>query len=242
MQESRWRWIWREPGGHWKSLNSRWQLNEFGIKLPLPPHLHWNNNLLTSPGSNFSAVPSCARAWALVFHGLCLRMWCLLLKFYSKFCSQASLNLRCGRSASIYGCFAGFPWKFLPEGMEGKRAGGMCRRACESDLEMCQHTGTHYHLLLTGGRGVKQCLQGQAKGCSQSMSRAATSEPFLLGSALLCISCATHSLLFHVEYQLLLLQDVFMWTECNLQWKQNRDTPSSSFPTPEYWEGLVLYQ
>lgn len=135
----------------------------------------------------------------------------MLLKLYSKFCSQASLNLYCGRSASIYGCFAGFPSRFLPERVEGKRGGeGHEGELCESNLEMCQHTGTHYHLLLTGGRGVKQCVQGRATGCSQSMSSAARSQPFLLDSALLWVSCPTHSLLFHVEHQLLLLQDVFM--------------------------------
>lgn len=156
MQEGRQRWVWREPGGHWKYLNSMWPLKAFGIRLPFLPHLHWNNKLLTSPGSNCSAIPSCARGQALVFHGLCLRMWCLLFRFYSKFCSQASLNLYRGRSASIYGCSAGFPSRFLPEGVEGKRGGeGHAGELCESSLETCQHTGTHHHLLLTGGRGVE---------------------------------------------------------------------------------------
>lgn len=117
----------------------------------------------------FPAVPG---AGLLSLYSLCLRIFCLLFKLYFKACSQASLNVYCGRNTGIYGCYTEFLQKLTPQGVEGRREDERCgEELCSSDLEMCWRTYMHYHRLFTGQELLWPHLWGKISVSSQCWNR-----------------------------------------------------------------------
>lgn len=113
--------------------------------------------------------PAAPGAGLLSLYSLCLRIFCLLFKLYFKACSQASLNVYCGRNTGIYGCYADFLQKLTPQGVEGRREDERCgEELFSSDLEMCWRTYMHYHRLFTGQELLWPHLWGKCVGTRMS--------------------------------------------------------------------------